>query len=327
LGYAGRREFLAAACGLLAATIARAQAPNAIRQIGLLWIHSPALEPWLDALRAGLRAHGYEEGKNIRIDQGSLVNGYDELPTAAERLARAKVDVIVAYGSTAVLAAHKAAPAIPVVMTIAGDPVKLGVAASLARPGKNVTGLTSQSATAAGKRLELLREIMPSLRKCAVLLYPRSESELESLREMEEGARTLKIEVHAVAIHNAAAIESAVASIGILNVQAITVIGSTLFSANRERLISAVAKLNLPASYANVAFVEAGGLAAYAPDIGANFREAAVYVDKIFKGAMPGDLPIAQPIRWTLAINMRTAKALGLTIPPSVLLRADRVVE
>jgi putative ABC transport system substrate-binding protein len=322
-----RRTFLAFVSGALVAALARAQAPTTIRQIGLLWIHSPAFLPWLDALRDGLNAHGYKEGKNIRFEQSTLVGSYDELPAAAARLAQLKVDIIVTYGSTATVEAQRAAPKIPIVATATGDPVKLKVAASLARPGKNVTGFVTAGVMGAGKRLEVLKEIVPSLRRCAVLLYPGSSSERDNLRELEESARELRIETQAVAIHTPNEIESAVASIDKQKVQAVILIGSTMFNANRERMIAAIDKLNLPASYTNPLFVEAGGLVAYAPDIGANFRAAAAYVDKIFKGAKPGDLPMQQPTRWTFAINLRTARNLGLKIPPQILLRADRVIE
>lgn len=328
-----RRRFLIAVGSLLATKKAIAQQGTVksqgtvIRRIGLLWIHSPAIQPWLDALREGLRVHGYEEGTNIRFESSGLVTNYDELPAAAAKLAQLRPDVIVSYGSTATTEAHKAAPNIPVVATATGDPVKLGLAASLARPGKNVTGLVSQGIVAGGKRLELLKEILPSLQRCAVLLYPGSASERDNLRELEEHARLMQVEIQAVPIRTPEEIDSAVASIGTLQVQGLVVIGSTMFSANRQRLVAAIGKLNLPASYSNSQFAEAGGLTAYAPDVGGNFRAAADYVDKILKGAKPGDLPIQQPTRWTLVINLRTARTLGLKIPQRVLLRADRVIE
>jgi len=311
---------------MLATTLLRAQTTAPMRQVGLLWIHSPAVVPLLEAFRDGLLARGYKDGVNIRFEQSGLVRNYDELPAAAARLAELKVDLIVTYGSTATIEAKKAAPKIPVVMTAALDPVKLGIVASLAKPGNNVTGLVTGVANT-GKRLELLKEIVPSLRRCAVLLNPGSSPERDSLRELQESARQLGVETHALEIRVADEIEPIIASIDKSKVQAIMVIGSTMFTANRERLVAAIGKLNLPATYANPAFVEVGGFTAYAPDVGANFRAAADYVDKIFRGAKPSDLPIQQPTRWTLAINLKTAKSLGLKIPPQMLIRADRVIE
>jgi putative ABC transport system substrate-binding protein len=313
--------------GILAAPLARAQKAGRLPRIGLLWIDAGENSQFVAALREGLRALGYVEGQNVEIDDRSLVSGYDALNAAAARLASEKVAVIVAYGTTAVRVAHKIAPGIPVVMAIAGDPVRLGVAASLARPGGSVTGFTSLSSDLSGKRLEILRELVPEMRRFAVVLYPESASEAESLRNYVSAARTLNLEPQPVEIRSPAEIESAVAGIAKRNVQAIAVVGSTMFAANRNGLVAAIGKLRTPAIYAGLSLAEAGGLIAYGPNIVENFRRVAGYIDKILKGASPGDLPIEQPSKIDLVINLRTAKALGLKVPQSVLLRANRVIE
>jgi putative ABC transport system substrate-binding protein len=322
-----RRSFVALIGSAFAAPFALAQKAGQLPRIGLLWIHAGASAPFIDAFRDGMRALGYVEGKNISIDERSLVGGYDGLAAAAARLATEKVTVILAYGGTAVSAAHKAAPGIPIVMVSAGDPIKLGVASSLARPGGSVTGFTSLNEDLSGKRLELLREIVPAMRRFAVVLYPGSATEAESLRNFVAAARTLKLESRPAEIRSAAEIESAIASIAKMEVQAIAVVGSSLFNANRDRLVAAIAKLRTPAIYTGISFAEAGGLIAHGFNVVENFRRSAVYVDKILKGAKPGDLPIEQPTRIELVINMKTAKALGLKIPQSVLIRANRVIE
>jgi len=322
-----RRELLIASAAFLAAPFVLAQKAGQLPRIGLLWIHAGASAPFIDAFRDGMRALGYVEGKNISIDERSLVDGYDGLAAAATRLATEKVAVILAYGTTAVSTAHKAAPGIPIVMVAAGDPIKLGVASSLARPGGNVTGFTTISEDLSGKRLELLREIVPGMRRFAVVLYPGSASEVGSLRSYVATAQAMNLEMRPVEIRSVAEIESAIAGIAKMEVQAIAVVGSTLFNANRDRLVAAITRLRTPAIYSGITLAEAGGLVAYAVNVVENFRRSAVYVDKILKGAKPGDLPIEQPTRIELVVNLKTARALELKIPQAVLIRADRVIE
>ena len=302
------------------------QAGNA-PQIGLLWIKQEGSAPYLAALREGLRAHGYVEGRNIRIDERFLVQGYEGFAEAAGKLVGEKPAVIVAFGATAILSARKATTSIPIVMVGGGDPVKLGIAASLSRPGGNVTGVTLLSTELSGKRLELLRELVPGLRRIAVVLYPHSQVEVMSLKIYEAAARTLNLEVRTVEVHSFDAIAPVISGIAKTNVGAIAFVGSTLFTANRKHVVAAVQKTGLPAVYANNDFVDAGGLVAYAPNISDSFRRAATYVDKILKGAKTGELPIEQPTTFELSINLRTAKALGITVPRTLLLRADRVIE
>ena len=324
-----RRLLIALGAGALAAPLVSfAQQPSGnIPRIGLLWIHSAGSSHYTNAFREGMRALGYVEGKNISIDDRSLVDGYDDLPAAAGRLAREKVSVIVVYGATALLAAHKAAPGIPIVVFSGGDPVKLGLAASLSKPGGNVTGMSTVGAELSAKRLELLKEIAPRIRRLAVLLYPGSPGEVASLRTYEATARTLSLETRTVEIHNQGEIESVIAGIAKMDVQAIAVVGSTLLDANRKQVVAAIGTIHMPAIYSRGEYVESGGLIAYGPNFVDHFRRAAVFVDKILKGTKPGDIPIEQPTKFELVLNMKTAKALGIKIPNSILVRADKVIE
>jgi putative ABC transport system substrate-binding protein len=304
-----------------------AQKTEALPKIGLLWINSATTPLFVASLREGLRARGYEVGRDVNIDDRSLVAGYEGLAAAAERLAREKVSVILAFGTTAVQTAQKAAPATPIVMVAAGDPVRLGVAASLSRPGGNVTGFTTVNQDLSGKRLELLTQLVPSMRRFAVVLYPGSASEADSLRNYELLARSLQLEAVPVEIRGNAEIEPAIAGIAQMNVQAIVVVASTLFAAHRERMIAAVARIRIPAVYSQASIAEAGGLIAFSPDVQENFYRAAVYIDKILRGAKPGDLAIEQASKWLLIVNRKTARTLGLKLPQSILSRADQVLE
>jgi putative ABC transport system substrate-binding protein len=307
--------------------ISLAQQSGNIPRIGLLWISGDNSSLYVAALRDGLRAQGYVEGKNIRIEDHSLVDRYELLPEAAGKLVSQKVDVIVCFGATALQAASKATSTIPIVMVLSGDPVKLGVAASLSRPGGNVTGTSSISQELSGKRLELLKEIVPGIRHLAVILYPDSAAEVRALRNYEAAARALNLEVHPVEVRTPGDIGPVIAGIAQMNVQAIAAVASTLLTANNKQVVAAVEKIRLPAIYANAEFCHSGGLMAYAANVSDGFRRAATYVDKILKGAKPGDLPIEQPTKVELVINLKAAKALGLAIPQSLLLRADEVIQ
>ena len=305
-----------------------AQQPGSLRRIGLLWIEGDAgSSRHVATLRDGLRAHGYVEGKNVLVDDRSLVPRYELLAEAADRLVRQKVDIIICWGATALQAASKATSTIPIVMVSSGDPVKLGVVASLSKPGGNVTGTASLSQELSGKRLELLKEIVPALRGVAVILYPESAAEVRALKNFESAAAALNIEVRPVEIRTTADIGPVIAAIGQTNAQAITVVSSTLLTANSKQVLTAVEKTRLPAIYANLDFARSGGLMAYAANLTEHFLRAATYIDKIFKGAKPGDLPIEQPTRVELVINLKTAKALGLAIPQSLTLRADELIQ
>jgi ABC-type uncharacterized transport system substrate-binding protein len=274
-----------------------------------------------------MRALGYTDGKDVVIDERFMVDRYEALPEAAAAMLREKVSVIVVYGSTAAQAAHKTAPNTAIVVASGGDPVKLGAAKSLAHPGGNLTGLTSISSDLSGKRLELLKEILPGVQRMAVVLYPGSPAEQDSLQQYRVAAQALNVTVLPIEIRNPAEIGPAIARIGETGAQAAIVVGSTMFSAYRKEVLTAMNKHRLAAMYPNASFVEDGGLVAYSTNIAQLFFRAASYVDKILKGAKPGDLPIEQPSKLELVVNLKTAKALGITIPQSVLVRADRLID
>ena len=305
-----------------------AQQARRLRQVGLLWIESdPSSSRYVAALREGLGAYGYVEGKNVHVDDRFLVDRYELLADGAARLVAQNVDIVVCWGATALQAISKATSTIPFVMVSSGDPVKLGVAESLSRPGRNITGTASLSQELSGKSLELLTEIVPALRRLAVVLYPDSTAEVRALKNYEAAARPLNIEVQPVEIRTPSDIGPVIAEIAHMKVQAVAVVGSTLLTANSHQVLAAVDKIRLPAIYSNLAFARSGGLMAYAANLSEHFLRAATYIDKIFKGAKPGDLPIEQPTRVELVINLKTAKALGLAIPHSLTMRAAEVIE
>ena len=321
-----RRALLAGiASGALLPVFVHAQ-PKVAR-IGLFWIKGQGNADRIEALRDAFRARGYVDGRNIQLDDRFMVENYDGLRDAAGRLVAAKPDVIMIYGATALLAARNATTSIPIVTVAAGDPLKLGVVASLSKPGGNITGTTSITEDLSGKRLQLLKELVPTARRIAVVLYASSQSEKLALANYEAAARSLNLEVQPVEVRKSDEIASVIGDIPKLKVNAIAFIGSTLFSANRKQIVDAVAKSGLPAIYVSTNFVEDGGLVSYGAAFSDLTQHAVGYVDKILKGAKPGDLPIEQPAKFELAINKRTAKALGIALPNSVLGRADRIVE
>jgi putative tryptophan/tyrosine transport system substrate-binding protein len=323
-----RRRMLFAISGLLFAPLAAlAQPASKLRRVGLLWIGSEENAPYLKVFRDTLRAQGYVEGASIQIDDRFLVNGYDQIQKAAIDLVAENPDVIVTFGATATLEAYRATKRIPIVTASAGDPVKLGVVQSLQRPGGNVTGLGSRSEELNGKRLELLREVVPSIRRVAVVFYPGSSAEVRGLQAYESAGRVLNLEVVPIEIRSALEISPQIAGITRLNVQGVALVGSTLFSASRKQFISAITQSGLPAVYTGSDWSDAGGLVSYGTNVANRFRRAAQYVDKILKGATPGDLPIEQGDTMDLVVNMKAANRLGIKVPQSVLVRADRIIE
>jgi putative ABC transport system substrate-binding protein len=298
-------------------------------RIGILRPGSPP-DPLLEAFRQGLRELGYDEGRNISLEyrwaEGRDDRRDDRLPGLAADLVRLKVDVIVA-GAGAVEAAKQATQVIPIVMPIrAGDAVRLGFIASLARPGGNVTGLTSLSDDLPGKWIELLKETVPRVSRVAVRWDPAGDP--SQVKTSEAAAQSLGVRLHVLKVGRAGGFEPAFAEARKNDAGALIVLGSPFFYVRRTHLVELAAKHRLPTIYAQREFVVgSGGLMSYGADYHHQFRRAATYVDKILKGAKPGDLPIEQPTKFELVINRKAAKALGLTIAPSVLARADEVIE
>jgi len=283
----------------------------------------------LEAFRQGLRELGWVEGQNIVIDYRFAEGRFDRLPDLAAELVRLKVDIIVAVATQGVAAAKNATETIPIVM-ISGsaDPVGLGFIASLARPGGNVTGLSySVGPEILGKGLELLKEIVPKVRRVAILSNPASPVQPLFIREVKVAARSLGVQLQLLEARGPNEFDGAFAAMAKERVGALLVVADGLFILHRTRLADLAARSRLPAIYGYREHVEAGGLMSYGSSLRDLWRRAATYVDKILKGAKPADLPVEQPTKFELVINLKTAKALGLTIPPSVLIRADEVIQ
>ena len=294
--------------------VGKAQEAGKIARIGILG--SDPSGPFVEAFKQGLRELGYVEGQNISIEYR---------PLAAD-LVRLKVDIIVASSQGAV-AAKQATTAIPIVMPIITDPVRLGLVASLARPGGNATGLATQNDELPGKWMELVREALPKVTRVAVLFHPAYDGGVQ-FKASEAAARSLGVRLQALNVERPDDFATAFAEVQRNRTEALIVSSSPLFYAHRIRLIDFAAKHRLPTIYHQSGFVvDAGGLMSYGPDFHDLFRRSATYVDKILKGAKPANLPIEQPTKFELIINLRTAKALGLTIPQELLLRADEVIK
>ena len=281
--------------------------------------------PWHDAFRQGLRELGWIEGGNIAIEYRYAKTSAD-LPALAAELVRMKVDVIVT-SATATLPAKEATRTIPIVMASNADPVVQGIVGSLARPGGNVTGVSQISSELAGKRLELLREIIPNLSRVAVMWNPEGGGSTINRQQMQISARTLGLELHLLESRDPSDIDRAFAEASRAHVGALAIMPSPLFAGNLRHIAGLAINSRLPAIFNLREFADSGGLIAYGPNRTDEFRRAAAYVDKILKGAKPADLPVEQPTRFELVINLKTAKALGLTIPQSVLLRADELIQ
>jgi ABC-type uncharacterized transport system substrate-binding protein len=326
-----RRGFLATAAGLLAAPlVAEAQPAGKVHRIGFLGSGSATGDPRTrEAFREGLREFGWVEGQNLVIEYRFAEGQSDRLPDLATELVRLKVDVIAAGPTPPVLAAKRATGTIPIVGMSLTDPVGLGLVASLARPGGNVTGVTYSVGTETfGKGLELLKEAVPKVRHVAVLSNPASPSQSLAIASLKSAARALGLELLLLEARGPTQLDGAFAAMAKDGVEALFVVTDPtyLLPGAAARLADLAAKSRLPSMHAQRAAVESGGLMSYGPSIVAIYRRGAVYVDKILKGAKPADLPIEQPTKFELVINLKTAKALGLTIPPAVLARADEVI-
>ena len=299
-----------------------AQQAGKVPRIGLLRAGSPP-DPMIEAFRQGLRDLGYVEGKNIVIEYRWAEGKNERLPDLAADLVRLGVDVIVPGGNAATSAAKSATKTIPIVMQ-SSDPVGTGLVASLARPGGNITGLSYLVTDLSGKRLELLKETLPKVSRVGLLSHPAGNP--VELQETQDAARTLRVEVKILEVRDPKDFESAFEAGKTARIGAISVLASPIFYAHRTRIVNLAAKYRLPASYNQSEFVEVGGLMSYGPPFRDLFRRAAVYVDKLLKGAKPADLPVEQPMKFELIINLKAAKQISLTIPPNVLARADKVI-
>ena len=325
-----RRAFIGSLVGsLLAAPLAaETQQAGKVYRIGVLEPTSMALNAAnLDAFRKGLRELGYVEGRNMMIEYRSADGRSERFPDLAAELVRLKVDVILTRGTPAVMAAKNATGTIPVVMAASGDPVLSGVVSSLARPGGNVTGLSAVVVEVSGKRLELIREVAPGVSRVAALFNMSNPNDALQWKETETAAPTLRVQLQLLDVRKpgdfAGAFDAAVKG----RAGALFVGLDALTWANHRPIVELAAKHRLPAIYGGREFVNAGGLIAYGVSYPHLYRRAASYVDKILKGAKPADLPVEQPTKFELVINLKTAKALGLTIPQSLLGRADEVIQ
>jgi len=305
---------------------AEAQQSKKVPRIGYL-VSRQALEPRDEAFRQGLRDLGYVEGKNIIIEY-RFPGEREQIPKLAAELVRLKVDIIVAPGTPVAQAAKAATRTIPIVFAGVADPVGTGLVASLAQPGGNVTGSTPISAELSAKRLELLKETVPRVSRIAVLSTPDYPLPVktETLKEMEAAARALGVQLQLLEVQGSNDFDSAFGAMSRERAGAFTVLPIPMFLAERRRIVDLATKGRLPAIFHWKEYVEAGGLMSYGADGVALYRRAATYVDKILKGAKPADLPVEQPTKFELVINLKAAKQIGVTIPPNVLARADKVI-
>jgi len=322
-----RRFLLTSLAGIFAAPLAaQGQQAGGLHQIGYLSF-STSSGP-LDGFRQGLRELGWVEQQNIAIDYRFAEGRLDRLPDLAAELVRRKVDIIVTVATPAAAAAKNATGTIPIVMVGIGDPVGQGLIASLARPGGNVTGLSfSVGVETYGKGLELLKESVPKLRRVAILSNPANPSQAPAMSNVKAAARSLGLRPQLLEARGPQDFDGAFAAMAKEGAGALLVVADSMFVLHRTRLADLAARSRLPAAHAFRENVEAGALMSYGPSLPDLGRRAATFVDKIFKGAKPADLPVEQPTKFELVINLKTAKALGLPIPPSLLARADQVIE
>jgi len=313
---------------LLAVPLAAEAQPSAkVARIGYLLGTTREQEGRVEVFLEEMRALGYVEGQHFVMEVRGAEGQYERLPALAAELVRLQVDVLLVVITPAALAAKHATTTIPIVMAAVGDPVGSGLVASLARPGGNVTGLTSLTSELVGKQLEFLKDVLPTVSRVAVLWNPANPVHAVNVREADVAAQALGVQLHLVEAHGPDAFDSAFAAMTSAHAGALLVLGDTMFQTHRRRLAELAATSRLPTMHNARPFVEAGGLMAYGQSTLDIQRRAAVYVDKILKGAKPGDLPVERPVKFELVINLKTAKALGITMPPSLLLLADEVIQ
>jgi len=327
-----RKEFICLALSTMLLALglpAQAQQPKKIAKIGyLVPSNAAAHAPNFEAFRQGMRELGYVEGKTFVLELRYAEGRFERLPELARELVGLKVDVIVTVSDVAIAAVKRETQTIPIVMAPSTDPVGTGFVASLARPGGNVTGLSSMSPELSGKRLELLREVVPGLSRVAIIWNPDVRGAMYDYRETEGAARSLRLQLQSVEVPRAEDFDRAFSAITKDRAQALVLpTGNPVAFANRGQIASFAQKNRLPSIYGAKEYVDDGGLMSYGPSLPDMFRRAATFVDKILKGAKPADLPVEQPTKFELVINLKTAKQIGVTIPPSVLARADKVIK
>ena len=323
--------FLALVLGLLAAPLAaEAQQAAKVYRIGLLGgspPNSPGGRRAWEGFFQGMRELGYVEGRDILVEGRWYGDRTDRLPALAAELVRLRVDVIVAGAPPAPEAAQRATSTIPIVMAIHSDPVGSGLAVSVAKPGKNVTGVSTLSLELVGKRLQLLKEAVPGISRVAVLWNPTVTTLALDVREAGVAARSLKVQLQVLEARAPSDLAGAFSAMAKDRTGGVLILTSSMFYAERTRIAELAAQSRVPAIYGVKEFAEAGGLMTYGVGLGESFRRAARYVDKILKGAKPADLPIEQPTKFELVVNLKAARTLGLTIPPSLLAQADEVIQ
>ena len=312
---------------LLPAGLTEAQQAKKVARIGMLLpVAAPDATTNIEAFQQGLRERGYVEGRDIAIEYRFAAGRDVALPGLAGELVGLQVEVIVTWGTPATLAAKNATKTTPIVTAAVIDPVGTGLVESLARPGGNVTGVSSGTSELSGKSLELLMELVPRITRVAVLWNRASPSDQLSFRATEVAAQALGVRLQSFGVSDPTELDSAFAAVGRERARALFVIHAPWLQANRKRIVDFAAKSRLPAMYERREWVESGGLMSYGVNFPDNFRRAATYVDKILKGTKPADLPVEQPIKFELVINLKAAKQIGFTIPPNLLARADKVI-
>jgi putative ABC transport system substrate-binding protein len=310
---------------LVAPLAAEAQQPARVPRLGILYPR-PLPDPFIEAFRQSLRELGYIEGQNIAIEYRSAEGKAERLPGLAAELVRLHVDIMVTGSTTGTLAAKAATQTIPIVMVGVGDPVGSGLVASLARPGGNVTGVSLLAPELVGKQLAFLKDVLPTVSRVAILWNPANPSNALQVRAADVAAQPLGVQLHRVEASGPEAFDRAFAAMTRAPAGALLVLGDYMFSQHRSRLAELAVTSHLPTMYNLREYVEAGGLISYAASAPDGWRRGATYVDKILKGAKPADLPVEQPMKFELVINLKTAQALGLTIPPTLLFQADEVI-
>jgi putative ABC transport system substrate-binding protein len=322
-----RRKLLVALIisALPAAGASRAQQPRKLFRIGVLV--STTVTYRREAFLQGLRELGYVEGKNIAIEFRSAEGKFDRLPALAAELVRLEVDVVVTSSNPAITALKQATRDIPIVMTVVGDPVGAGFIQSLARPGGNITGMSSVAEQLSGKRLELLKEIDPKISRVAVFRNPTISIHAVLWKETQAAATALRMKLIPLDFRGPDDFESLFGAMAKQHAEALIVLPEPITLAQRKQIVDLAARNRLPGMYPFGDFVDAGGLISYGPSSADSWRRGAIYVDKILKGRKPADLPVEQPTKFEMVLNMKTAKALGLTIPQTILVQADRVIE